>query len=32
VRDGEAARVDLRFWAVAVLVGLGFLYVLVRVG
>ncbi len=32
VRDGEAARVDLRFWAVAALVGLGFLYVLIRVG
>lgn len=32
LRDGEEARVDLRFWTVAVLVGLGFLWVLFRSG
>ena len=31
-RDAESAGPDLRFWAVAVLVGLGFVYVLFRVG
>ncbi len=31
-REGENARVDLRFWTVAALVGLGFLYVLFRAG
>jgi hypothetical protein len=31
-RDGEDSRVDLRFWAVAALVGLAFLYVLFRAG
>jgi hypothetical protein len=29
-RDGEKVTTDLRFWAVAALVGLGFLYVLIR--
>jgi hypothetical protein len=30
--DSDERRPDLRFWAVAVLVGLGFVYVLIRVG
>lgn len=32
IGDPDEKRPDLRFWAVAVLVGLGFLYVLIRVG
>ncbi len=32
LRDGEDARVDIRFWVVAALVGIGFLYVLLRAG
>lgn len=31
-RDGVAAQPDLRFWSVAILVALGFLYVLLRAG
>jgi hypothetical protein len=31
-RDGSNTGIDLRFWAVAALVGLGFLYVLYRGG